>query len=1340
MHLNQFVLWLTLVISFLFLSLSVVGQCTLPVNHKIIDIDTNKITLQWNHPGADSFEIEVVLTSNEINSTTYHKAYSNNITISDLKSASSYDYKVRAYCIQGNVSNWSTRIPFVTSIKNNNDNCDLGIKLLDGNCTSGKYQEFKVLVEGYQNKQLGIDINLQEVKLIIDHIWPEDLDIKLSSPNGKTIGLVKYGGIGRKHFGNPEDHNCERSLIFTPLACKTVRESRDSLIGYFLPEENMEAFNDGSSPEGTWTIGICDQTQGDIGTLNHIKLKFDDDACTPPLDYKIIDVRDNSVKVKFSKNVNCSKYWIEVLPENAVPGQKNIAGQTNHVLQSMQCAGDTTTIGGLLPGMNYDIYFRTECDSNTYSDNSCKLPFTTLCHPFSLRSIFDDKALCESSCGENCETDNIWTNKQDQDLNWSVHKGPTPTPETGPNQDVYGQGNYIYVEASDPSCLISNPAELISPCLLVPERREASCDISFHYHQFGISGGTMTFEASIDEGQSWDTLWSSMNLNNPNWQRQELSLENYSNKVVKLRFTGLPGGNFGDLALDEISLHSDLQLQPKDNKYFLDADGDGYGNPNIFILSCLSSPPNGYVNNGNDCDDNDKNINPGNEEIPCNLKDDNCNGMVDDVPGTLEVKNIFITDETCKGAQNGKIEIQLQGGFPPFNVSWNDGNKTLVGNNLKSGFYFVTIQDDLGCLVTIDSIFVGGQETFEINLIEKIPNTCPGQFTGKLQIEGIRGDEPYSYFWSDGEFGPLRTNLKEGAYSVTVQDNIGCEAISTFEIQPLSTPQIQLIEARQPSCPDKLDGIIRVRVSNADSPILYRWNNGDTLSNLRNVGPGIYTVTIQDAAGCSNETSFELTAPPPINLKIIALDPVTCPGGRNGSIYLRSEGGTPPLYYNWNNGLSLEKNLINVPSGAYNVTATDSRNCKAIIDSTIISEPPKYGIDSINIVNNKCLQSNSGSISLQLSGGTGSYAYFWNTGQNTLNLQNLSSGFYKLTITDSQNCKHSFPPFQVQSVQIPLSINLDVLKGNSCFLDEKGIIGVSASDAELPIEFHWTTGKIYLLNAFQDSIKELKSGTYGVTLTDQNGCNGTITNLIVDGPTSPLSYRKLLQESNLCFGNENGTLSLLAEGGKPPYTYHWNNGLLGPVIEQLPSGEYTCMITDSLGCEINTQSYEINSPEAIQIQVSVDDENCLNNGASLEAEISGGKPPYQISWETNNETHSGTMINNIGCGIVYLSIKDANACSKDTFFILGSTSVNPFIDEKSLLFPNPASSKLFYKSEHPLMDENKVIIFTPEGKMYPISKQTVTPFTLLIDIEILPPGLYFLRVNNQSIKRFIKQN
>lgn len=62
--------------------------------------------------------------------------------------------------------------------------------------------------------------------------------------------------------------------------------------------------------------------------------------------------------------------------------------------------------------------------------------------------------------------------------------------------------------------------------------------------------------------------------------------------------------------------------------WFEDLDGDGFGHPELQTLSC--SAPEGYVDNGEDCDDTDSEVHPGAPER-LNQVDTDCSGVIDDL-------------------------------------------------------------------------------------------------------------------------------------------------------------------------------------------------------------------------------------------------------------------------------------------------------------------------------------------------------------------------------------------------------------------------------------------------------------------------------------------------------------------------------------------------------------------------------------------------------------------------------------------------------------------------------------------------------------------------------------
>ena len=75
--------------------------------------------------------------------------------------------------------------------------------------------------------------------------------------------------------------------------------------------------------------------------------------------------------------------------------------------------------------------------------------------------------------------------------------------------------------------------------------------------------------------------------------------------------------------------------------WYVDADGDGYGEPSTGVETC--TPDAGRVVDGTDCDDADAGVNPGAEEV-CDRDDDNCDGRAD-----LGETNVWHTDTDGDG-------------------------------------------------------------------------------------------------------------------------------------------------------------------------------------------------------------------------------------------------------------------------------------------------------------------------------------------------------------------------------------------------------------------------------------------------------------------------------------------------------------------------------------------------------------------------------------------------------------------------------------------------------------------------------------------------------------------
>ena len=83
--------------------------------------------------------------------------------------------------------------------------------------------------------------------------------------------------------------------------------------------------------------------------------------------------------------------------------------------------------------------------------------------------------------------------------------------------------------------------------------------------------------------------------------------------------------------------------------WYEDLDGDGFGNPLIFVNSCTQPP--GFVADGTDCDDANTNVHPNAQEI-CNGIDDDCDGLIDGMDPNVVGVTTWYADNDGDGFGN----------------------------------------------------------------------------------------------------------------------------------------------------------------------------------------------------------------------------------------------------------------------------------------------------------------------------------------------------------------------------------------------------------------------------------------------------------------------------------------------------------------------------------------------------------------------------------------------------------------------------------------------------------------------------------------------------------------
>ena len=142
----------------------------------------------------------------------------------------------------------------------------------------------------------------------------------------------------------------------------------------------------------------------------------------------------------------------------------------------------------------------------------------------------------------------------------------------------------------------------------------------------------------------------------------------------------------------------------------------------------------------------------------------------------------------------------------------------------------------------------------------------------------------------------------------------------------------------------------------------------------------IFLATIVDQNLC--EANVTITIEQPIFFIAPIVSPISCNDANDASIDLNLTGGIAPITVLWSDDPSAGIQRNNLSSGSYTVTIIDSDTNQCPIEETfIITNPPELAVTSIVNDAIDCDVSNSGSIELDVSGGTQPYTFLWNTGQ-----------------------------------------------------------------------------------------------------------------------------------------------------------------------------------------------------------------------------------------------------------------------------------------------------------------------------------------------------------------------
>jgi gliding motility-associated-like protein len=446
-----------------------------------------------------------------------------------------------------------------------------------------------------------------------------------------------------------------------------------------------------------------------------------------------------------------------------------------------------------------------------------------------------------------------------------------------------------------------------------------------------------------------------------------------------------------------------------------------------------------------------------------------------------------------------------------------------------------------------------------------------------------------------------------------------------------------------------------------------------------------------DINGCLIDTTITLVEPTPLTQTISSPtypsgDNISCFGFNDGSIAYGPAGGSPVYSYTWTtidgSGLTVGvEDQTNLTAGTYSVTITDINGC--ILDTTITLIEPTPLTQTISAGtfpsgdNISCFGENDGTITYGPAGGSPGYIYTWTTvGGSGLtagaqNQSGLTEGTYQVEIEDINGCLIDTTIILVEPTplaQAGVSFTYPSGTNISCFGEDDGSIDMTISGGSPAPDYtySWTVITPGSIPVGQSSVVDpagLTAGTYGLLVTDINGCTIDTTITLVEPPVLTISAVLSVYAGgyNLSGCAPDGWIDLTVGGGNGGYVYDWSNTAATEDIATLPAGPYDVLVTDMNGCiilldTILTQPQLITTATSVTSDYNGEDISCTGaSDGAITVDVLGGTPLYDFEWVNSTGTTVSTIQSPSGlpAGEYIINIEDQNGCTAvDTVILI----------------------------------------------------------------------------------------
>ncbi|NJN77676.1 MAG: hypothetical protein HC803_04550, partial [Saprospiraceae bacterium] len=377
-------------------------------------------------------------------------------------------------------------------------------------------------------------------------------------------------------------------------------------------------------------------------------------------------------------------------------------------------------------------------------------------------------------------------------------------------------------------------------------------------------------------------------------------------------------------------------------------------------------------------------------------------------PTAPVISGISSTDPSNCGVNNGSITISATGASGTLRYSINGGfsfQASNTFNNLAAGSYNIVVKySNNTCSVNgATQVLTAPSAPAISNITSTNPSNC-GTNNGTITVTATGGSGTLEYSKDNGvtwQASNVFNSLAAGTYAIKVRYTGGtCTVSGATQIltAPVS-PSITNVASTNPTNCGVNDGTIQITAT-GNGALQYSINNGTTWQSsdlFVGLAAGTYQIKVRNVDGSCvvTGTPQTLTAPQlPVITNVASNDPSNC-GVNDGTITVTATGTN--IQYSIDGGTNWQSSgsFSSLSAGTYNVAVRNNNGTCLVYDTgnpVVLEAPNAPSITNIASTNPSNCGVADGTITVSVTGGSGSYQYSIDNGVTFTNTTGLFTG------------------------------------------------------------------------------------------------------------------------------------------------------------------------------------------------------------------------------------------------------------------------------------------------------------------------------------------------------------